>query len=901
MNWNMSDKALKLWAKLSRDSESEEWLSLVSHLIDTAYVARFLWDNWVSDSEKRIIVDSIGGIKFKDARNLYVFLSGVHDVGKATPSFQFKAENIGTASSSLAFSRVSQALPICSGGSFINSIPHSIASEVILEDEGFDPSLGAVLGGHHGRPPSRKDVKKLRAFPGQVGRSNKEWTMVQKELLSLGFRLSGVSEDCLKKIKISVPGQLLLTGLVSMADWIASNELAFPYRDHDSCGDYIFRAEVGWNRINLPIRWNPSDSWKKMEIYQNRFGFNPRPFQIIAKNVAKDVSRPGVFVIEAPTGEGKTEAALAMAEILSQRFGTDGIFFALPTQATADGMFNRFLSWMNEACHSENGGRNSIFLAHGRSKYNKTFEDLSEGKWNVGDNESVEISKWTSGRKKGILSDFVIGTVDQVLMGALKQKYITLRHVGLASKVVIIDECHAYDEYMGHYLSRIIEWLGAYHVPVILLSATLDTGTRKALVGDYLNANSKDRKKIEDLELWRENDGYPRITYTDGDSICCKVAPASRRHTDVCIEKISESDLITSMKNLTSDGGCVGIIRNTVKHAQETYEKFASEFPDDEIILIHSAFTVSDRSSITENVMNALKSRNDTSRRFIIGTQVLEQSLDIDFDILATDVCPVDLLIQRVGRLHRHANPRPEVLKIPRCLIITAKDGVFDDGSEAVYGKYQLMNTLELIGDQISIPDDVPNLVEKAYSGEPLLNTIEYEDAKREDDMKSRDMITRAKVYRIKSPRNLRGRISGLVDDDIEFYDPNGKRAEATVRDASFSLEAILVIKSKDGSLHFLPDVQDFSGIQLTDDLPSKDGSFALAGCSVRIPNMILGSNVEKALTELEKMTTEVPKSWRESGWLSNQLFLLLDEDMKTTLCERSLRYDSKEGLMVMQ
>lgn len=179
-------------------------------------------------------------------------------------------------------------------------------------------------------------------------------------------------------------------------------------------------------------------------------------------------------------GIGKTEAALAATEILASRFGYGGMFFGLPTQATANGIFDRIHSWA-----SGTDDIHSLRLAHGMTDMNDEYCEMFHGRASDisdDDNDNIMVHTWFEGRKQALLSEFVVATVDQFLMASLKQKHVMLRHLGLAGKTVIIDECHAYDRYMYVYLENSLRWMAAYNVPVIILSATLPPDKRAELI-----------------------------------------------------------------------------------------------------------------------------------------------------------------------------------------------------------------------------------------------------------------------------------------------------------------------------------------------------------------------------------------------------------------------------------
>jgi len=856
---NLSLRAKSLWAKASKDPDCVKWLPLAIHMSDAAGVARKLWREWLSFSAKQIIIQGISGKNGSDVSNaedVLVFLAAAHDLGKAIPAFQSK-ELFGNPEQRMEFvSRVrSSGLEIREDLSDRNRIHHSLASEKILEMNGFDRSLAVVLGGHHGRPPSHFDIEKMIiAYENNTGFKDKKWLSVQNELLDYAILISGNNRSVISNTILSVAAQFILTGLVVMSDWIASDETKFPLVEINysvPCGMSEYRVESAWDNLNLPKRWEPGVDWKKYCLYNERFGYEPRPFQKAMEDVASSVSGPTIMIAEAPMGEGKTEAALVASEILAERFGCGGLFFALPTQATADGLFPRVKGWINKASLYDDV--HSIFLAHGKSAYNAEYRELYPMRMNL-DNEGVSKDRvtaheWLRGRKKGILSDFIIGTVDQVLMGGLKQKHLCMRHLGLANKVVIIDECHAYDAYMGSYLSKVITWLGEYKVPVIVLSATLPPARRKELIEAYLgNRNKVHSGTQESMPQWVSDLSYPLITYTENGVIKQKSSEPSERSLSVNIMRVTEESVMDKIDDLSLGGGYIGIIVNTVKRAQKFSEMLENRYPGS-VHLLHSRYISIDRTHKEKEIMELLKEKRQhpPHREFIVGTQVIEQSLDIDFDLMVSDLCPMDLLIQRIGRLHRHSdNVRPERLKQPTCMIMGAEGPEFEEGSEYIYGKFHLMNSRQLLPEVLHLPEDIPQLVHSAYDPKGITMPDELADSYRDASLKANVEMekkkARAETFQIKGPRDgiIRGtsrNIVGWLDNDVAD-DSNGKRAEAAVRDTNGSLEVLLIQKRTDGRYYVLPWLDEFGGMEIPfDSVPDNRLAFAVAGCRIALPS----------------------------------------------------------------
>lgn len=841
------------------------------------------------------------------------FVSTTHDIGKATPAFQGKMIFQNPDVQIECRRRLdASGIPMRYDLDNPNLIPHSFASQYILESRGIDRSVASIVGGHHGTFPNRDEFRKISSFKNHTGVGNKKWDDIHDELLGYSLYVSELDYESISSLKIAVHSQILLTALVIMSDWISSNEYDFPYDEEFTYSNSILkeRAIKGWDRLSIPSIWTPDTDGIVDILYQSRFGFNPRPFQKSILDILNNINSPGLIILEAPMGEGKTEAALAAAEILADRFGKSGLFFALPTQATSDGIFDRVKNWMEKAVGKYSDERHSLFLAHGKSRFNESYTSLYQKKWNVGStnenhNGNVIVHDWFNGRKKGILSDVVVGTVDQILMASLKQKHLVLRHLGLANKVVIIDECHAYDTYMGSYLVKTLRWLGAYKVPVILLSATLPPNIRYDFVKGYMFCGTNNEPASLD---WVHNKNYPLLTYADSEGIFQNAPESSGRTVKINIENISDEDILGILEDHTSEGGFVGIILNTVNRAQELSKKLSDRFGEEQIQLIHSRFTNIDRSVKEAKLLEILDKGNRLSpgnRLFVIGTQVIEQSLDLDFDLLITDLCPMDLLIQRMGRLHRHIRKRSAKMHLPLCYVLDNGKGDFEPGAESVYGKYHLMNSRELLRlrKTINFPDEIPFLVHAAYdvNGIPMPEALrdEYDCAHKELEQKMIDKERRAKVFQIKHPektKNLMGWTEGSGSD-------TERAAQATVRDVNSSLEVIVVRKDDEGNFRMISSVSEDDGSVIpSDSVPDGKLAFRLAGCKVSLPGFLSADwKIDETIRYLEmRNSKEIPKCWQESEWLNGELFLLLDNSGTTTVITYSLRYDTKFGLMMV-
>ncbi|MGJ4848963.1 CRISPR-associated helicase Cas3' [Bacillota bacterium Meth-B3] len=922
--FDQSTATLSLWAKKARDG-NPHWLPLVVHLADSAAVAERLWDGWLCGGVRRAVEQASSTPE--DTRRLFIFLAAAHDIGKATPVFQAKSSAYIPLDLDLRIgeSILAAGLPTRPFREFSHpsASPHAFATQLLLRREGVSEQVAAILGAHHGKPASGFSIVNhpIEAHPtnyhmGPIGRE--AWTSVQRELLQSALQMAGFEAP--EKLPVpNLSAQVLLSGLLIMADWIASNERLFPYiriEDNVRRLDSQARADVAWEKLRLPEPWEISHDWMQPELfYPYRFGvgFDPRPMQLAAPTVALNIYEPGICILEAATGIGKTESALAMSEAFGSRAKRSGVFFALPTQATSDGIFPRVRKWLDAL---EDGGH-AMVLAHGKAQFNEDYRALFEGGRGIYDEDAsgAYVHGWFEGPKKALLADFVVGTIDQLLLMALKQKHAMLRHLGLANKVVIIDECHAYDAYMSQYLDMALRWLGAYRVPVIVLSATLPAKRRAALVEAYLNAKKppsgrrdvlgRGNRAPEQVREWADSRAYPLMTYTDGREIRSAALPDDGSAHEVSIQYIDEEGLADRLCALLADGGCAGVIVNTVRRAQAVARAMRARFGEERVMLQHARFLAPDRARNEEQLRGALGKPTEAKRPslcVVVGTQVLEQSLDIDFDVLVTDLCPMDLLIQRMGRMHRHDRERPEKLRRALCLILRPTGGGFEEGTEQIYKSYPLMRTQAFLPDHIVLPRDVPGLVQDVYDDDipPPIEPPGYAQAKEEWLNLTARKERRADAFRIHPPWDGPGNVlTDWLNAGAEELEGGAglseQRGEAKVRDSDESFEVLLLIESG-GRLRFLPWIE--GGREIPEgEIPDRLAQ-AIARQRLRMPQPLCAPwAIERTIKELEEIHAERFAAWSASPWLKGELILPMDENCTMRLGGYCLRYDRLDGL----
>ena len=859
---------LKFENMIAKNRQSSS-LSLKVHSIDVANVSKKLVSNFISES----FCDSCG-IDHENLKKIAVFIAYVHDIGKATVCFQYRISGDSEELRELIFDGLQKVPGPPPTGKFL----HAGIGEAILRYLGCPACVASVIGAHHGVPSQigfLKDRDFTQSWSDIVdnceifdNKGNKEQFIdLWKTILGEALSNSGYESVLELPTDLSKTAQILLSGLLVMADWIASNTDYFPLDTPLKITDEYLndRTERGWSKLAFPKSWNAVRSVYENDEFRNEFGFLPNSVQ---KEILATVSKsdsPALYILEAPMGIGKTEAALSASEVLAAKFRKNGLFFGLPTQATANGIFPRIEQW---GISQSSDKTHTIQLRHSGADLNEEFQKIKNRiPDDFSDDSGLQVHSWFCNSKKACLADFVVGTVDQLLMMALKRKHVMLLHLGLSEKVVVIDECHAYDTYMNQYLYRALQWLGAYRVPVILLSATLPAQKRIELIEAYSN------KKCNDDSI-RNSTSYPLLTWTDGD-FHQKTLSYDGPHRAVKIVTESGDDYLRIAEKVLDEGGCVGIIINTVKRAQAVIKRFSGN----ETLLYHAQYLQADRNKKERELLSRVGKNSTPEGRkgiCVVGTQVLEQSLDIDFDLLITDIAPMDLLLQRIGRLHRHKrNYRPDSAKEARCIVLTEEAISRESSSKAIYGEWLLNVTLKNLPDTVAVPDDISSLVQKVY------NEKNPEDESYCRYLNDQEILRQnAKAFLLDDVKG--NDIHNLLDRDIADTD-----ACAAVRYGESSLEVLAFMKIN-GSFHYL------DGTPLPSD-PGENDYIRFATQRIRLPFVFsVGDNAGKVIKALNADSNDY---FSRSFHTKDMPILVFNENREAQLLGFDLKYSFEFGL----
>ena len=932
---NQNNSLLKFWAKTSHDKEKENaYHPLICHLIDVAAVTQELWDTVLSIAEQNRIADSLG---LKNdlvlAGKVVSFIAGLHDLGKCSPPFTLRGHNDSDNN------QTKRLLKLYEDTGFYENwarpakdAPHGYVTayelpDILIGEFGFASQISykisTLIGGHHGIFPNDRRINELES---EKLRGNECW---RKARIELAAKLAEVLEIS-KPISFTNDPDLtnadvmILAGLVSVADWIGSNTEFFVCEIDDSTkSDFIINLNaykqksqtqareslksLGWilpNDEALKLTSN-DQNLSEQENFKKLFPFikSRRHLQDMAIEIGKELDQPGIVIVEAPTGEGKTEAAMYLADAWNKKLKLNGYYFALPTQATSNQMFGRVNKFLTNSFPNQNIQNQ---LLHGHAALSAEFKTLKENYRqfikNISDDEcvgdsctpSVVAAEWFTYKKRGLLAPFGVGTIDQALLAVLQTKHVFVRLFGLANKTIIIDEVHAYDAYMSTILEHLLEWLAALGSPVILLSATLPSQKKNRLIKSYQKGLG-----IKSCEF--ENGTYPRISYAVGETVKIRELETSDKNKrTIDLKKIDENFIERLKEELKDDGGCVAIICNTVARSQAIFDLLSKDKffqGNDEIDglpkvnLLHSRFRYLERKDREDNCLERFgkPDKNDESPKrpklaVLVSTQIIEQSLDLDFDLMITELAPIDLLLQRAGRLQRHErDDRPQNFRDnPNLWIIKPQNNeneMPDFGkSRYVYDEHILLRTWLKIKEieKIKVPDEIEELIETVYGkdqerlDDKFLNF--WNETKAEMSEKLRKKKRKAETALI--ARSDDSDLFNNVVLDLDEDNPDvHKSLQAFTRNVELPTVSIVILKHD----------ENFTVNSPVEKLLMREAKISSFG-------------ITNAILEDEKLK---PNEWKTSAHLRNHKLLKLDENNEIKIGKYIIKLDESLGICI--
>ena len=922
---NPTDALYRLWAKTNEKEDGytpDQWQRhpLPLHLLDVGQVA----ETWL-DADPLLLgrfCALLPETAPQDIRCIIVLTAALHDLGKVHPLFQAKSEEGWKAGYATLTKQ-----PRPNGTGF----DHGAATAALLDyfikrrklPDAYKPLRRLIFASasHHGTlygPEAVQDVPLLGA--------NEE---------GLALALAGEVEHHFGPMPAlpTRPGNdfcMLAAGFISVCDWIGSDSRPFPFApgvasrvDAEAYLKAHREANVAAQALQqagLITRFLDD-----VPDFASFFGFSDLlPLQRVAGAVPFGAQHGAeIAVIEAPMGGGKTEIAQYLTALALARRTASGLYFALPTQASANALFKRTLSFVQRVASS---APVALVLAHGARHFFEAFRELllrsryvpmartTREKQSLQDEPAapseVVATAWLSPTRRALLSPVGLGTIDQAMLGALSVRHAFVRLFALGRKVVVFDEIHAYDAYMNKVILHLLRWLRVLGAKVILLSATLPDTLRRELLSAF---------DVTEPVYEGDHAPYPQILHgragTEAQRFVPPPLPSHHEPKRIRVKVEAAADAtaagVARVLALAKGGGCVAWIRNTVREAQEAYRLLSQT--DIDVVLVHARFIRADRNRIEEDLVARLGKHHDPEhprpdRLIVVATQVIEQSVDLDFDAMVSDLAPVDLLLQRAGRLHRHDRSTSDRHghTVPRFVVLTPtandRHALRFGLSAYVYDPETLARTATLLDDPAcrtwTMPAACRTLVSALYDrGETHWTPDRLGcDAERLE-------AVRARARRLTAQMEHAARSGQMPAPDVDMLIMKNPRRDASDDGARVLLTTrygghsatVSLFRRMDGRMQPLGQAAD---------LPSDDAGFvarlaveeAFALSSVAFPWY-------EALPEPQPAADLAPWAswWQQHHRYDHRLFAVIDDAGGFVLPEADLhgRYTPTEGLVI--
>ncbi|MFM9481003.1 CRISPR-associated helicase Cas3' [Streptomyces scabiei] len=762
------------WGKFDRGA----WAvyPLLFHLLDVAALAGVVWDRYLTRGQRRLIADGLG-LTLAEARRLVMFIAGLHDLGKLSAFQEQEAYLWARVSDTLRADTCNwQRMP--HERASMHSVLHLLAEAGYPADTSDSPGVlvAQILGGHHGRFLQVDIDGAAKASRVNLTLGGPAWQDLRRRYFALLRHLTGATA---LPADVSMPAAVLITGIGIIADRLASQRhywLPKAQAPAFGAGEHYAQAvrdapavleESGLARITLP----------QVPFTQAHGGLE-RPNALQASVIGQLAAAvgekgPGILVVTDATGGGKSVTALEAARIFNASGDTAGILWLLPTIATTDAAYDLLEAYV-AAHHPEHA---PVSLVHSHSYDNTAYTDhrlaahepsTSDAYWPDSDDdegrpaagerpeERVTVPDgWLRGWDRALLAQFTVATHDQALMAALPVRFSALRMLALCGRTVIVDEVHALPPYMRQTLSRLLHWLGALGCPVVLLSATLPGHISSQLLRSYLDGAGHPHPVTAPLDC---RPPYPGWLYAAAsDASLTRIDPAAaeahadrhRRRADLRLHPVRHSSCTdpedtpareSRLERITQviapvvrSGGCAAVYCATMADAQTTYTHLRTALdwpdggPDGQLLLLHARLPGHQREALTRRVRTALASAGERPARLVVvTTSLLDMSLDIDVDVMVSDLAPLQTLLQRLGRLWRFDHiKRPDWLcgDVPHLIVLEPTDHrgrtLLPPAWRPLDSPFLPLATAAHLAQRpeqsLTLPDDVQQLVETVH------------------------------------------------------------------------------------------------------------------------------------------------------------------------------------------
>lgn len=749
-------RLLRLWGKTTADPD--RFHPALYHMFDVAHVAQQLLSPRASTRWRWVLANALNA----EANTLpewLPYLIALHDLGKISVPFQVLNEKQLTR---LKTEGVSFGKATRKDG---RDLHHTLVGRLVLQDTdtvvGWPKNLQVafieMVSGHHGifqwdEWEHRRNFKRLK--------EGEEWSRLRQLAIQIlqSYLLQQWPDPLPNPTNQSV-AIMALNGFCILCDWLGSDEDDFAPTPLTPLTEYVLQSRQRAHRRVRDAGFFQTTASNAPTQFANLFPDipQPRPLQTAIDAIPDAVlGQPTLTIIEAPTGEGKTEAALALTRRIGALRDSDEMYIALPTTATSNAMFERVQIHLRQRLSLP---AEMVKLVHGHN-FLVEVKPMESIELN-GQTESPSLA-WFAPKTKALLAPIGVGTIDQAELSALNVRHNALRMIGLAGKTVILDEVHAYDTYMTTIIKRMLTWLSALGSSVILLSATLPKARRQELLQAFTG---------QDIEAKLNPDAYPSLMIVSSTHYHLDTPVVYQPDKPVAVHQpnktitlhlrtFADEDALAKaawLLDRVTQGGCACWITNTVKRAQQSYAALLKIAPADVTSdLLHARFPLVDRESREKEILSRYgKNGNRPDKAIVVGTQVLEQSLDLDFDVMMTDLAPIDLILQRAGRLHRHE--REKAMRYDHQQPQLYVNTVIEEADNAVYDEYILRKSLLTLQNietgYLSLPADYRTLIESVYDGkEPETDDSLHSLWKDLEDKKD-GLVTEAKQRLMNNPK----------------------------------------------------------------------------------------------------------------------------------------------------
>lgn len=832
----MADLRL-LWAKSPAKGQSDGY-PLLPHLLDVAAVASRL---------QKVIHCPV---PMPCSPSWVAALAGFHDLGKATPGFQQKLGR-----ESIPGYPFPAAAPDRHDASTIPLLTIQLVQQGVFK--GDARLLASAVGAHHGHLIGAVNCQDAGRF---AQRLDPVWHKTHEQLftqLLKGVDANGIPTLPPKGAQRAVFLQWLM-GLTTVSDWIGSSEALCEWdrlEQWEGAPDKWFAesrqlAAKALSDVDLAAAPLLSVGSGGEAIRLALGGMEPRPLQRTMAKVIDHLGQgPGLVVIEAPMGEGKTEAGFSCA------FGRRGMYMAMPTQATSNALMTRMARFLHRAAD----GTVPLALAHAGGGPNIAATRLQEVGLGTTDS-GVTAGWWFRGSKRCLLCPQGIGTVDQALVGILNARHSFVRLFGLTGRTVILDEIHAYDAYTSGLIERLVNWLQQLGCCVVLMSATLPHARRDAILQTWAG---------KDVPV--SSSPYPRISWASPGSIKSLSFRANRRQS-LSVQGIGPDAVASRAVAMAKTGARVLIVVNKVARAQALYGAITGV----ERTLFHARFPMNERTAIEKKVLKQFGSDGQAQTgHVLVATQVAEQSLDIDMDVLMTDPAPVDLVLQRAGRIHRHSRQRPGGFTEPLALVAGLDQEMPPDAlTNFIYDRWLVLRSHAWLKGHplLDLPDDIDLAVQQVYgTWEPLASEGLYKalaNALQKYESEQDHMNNEARKMALPAPRNWGTDHQGASQIDDDKVDSGALQFGTRLGQPSLTVVPV------------------FPGDR--ESLAKRAPELAERWLRISHPGLI------RAIRD-----SQPPKGWRTCPGLTHHHALLLDSDGVFQGGELKVRLDRELGLLI--